>query len=89
MLLTAMPHARTTYQGFGRCSTKTGIDILRISTDCPPLKIKANGIKGGTTSVNGSVSSKHITALLLAAPLAKDDVTINIDGDLTSKPMWI
>ena len=66
---------------------KLGIDIsYEFPTDCPPLKIKANGIKGGTTSVNGSVSSQYITALLLAAPLAKDDVTINIDGDLTSKP---
>ena len=66
---------------------KLGIDIsYEFPTDCPPLNIKANGIKGGTTSVNGSVSSQYITALLLAAPLAENDVIINIDGDLTSKP---
>ncbi|MDD7985910.1 3-phosphoshikimate 1-carboxyvinyltransferase [Lentisphaera marina] len=66
---------------------KLDIDIsYEFNTKCPPLNIKANGIKGGLTSVNGSVSSQYITALLLASPLAENDVTINIDGDLTSKP---
>ena len=66
---------------------KLNIDIeYQMDPTCPPIKIKANGIKGGETSVNGSVSSQYITALLMSAPLAEGPVTIKIDGDLTSKP---
>ena len=52
----------------------------------PPLLIKANGLKGGCTSVDGSVSSQYLTALLMTAPYAENDVKIDIIGDLTSKP---
>ena len=52
----------------------------------PPLLITANGLKGGKTSVDGSVSSQYLTALLISAPYAENDVEISIKGDLTSKP---
>ena len=35
----------------------------------PPLRIVADGLKGGRTSVRGNVSSQYLTALLLASPL--------------------
>ena len=37
-------------------------------------------------SVDGSVSSQFLTALLMAAPLFSGDVTIRIKGELVSKP---
>ncbi|MGF1742068.1 3-phosphoshikimate 1-carboxyvinyltransferase [Vibrio profundum] len=52
----------------------------------PPLKIQGTGLKGGTVSIDGSISSQFLTAFLMSAPLAKDDVTIEIIGDLVSKP---
>ncbi|MCM8526893.1 MAG: 3-phosphoshikimate 1-carboxyvinyltransferase, partial [Lentisphaeraceae bacterium] len=52
----------------------------------PPLQIKANGLKGGKTTVDGSVSSQYLTALLISAPYAESDVEISIEGELTSKP---
>ena len=52
----------------------------------PPLQIKANGLRGGKTTVDGSVSSQYLTALLISAPYAENDIEISIDGDLTSKP---
>lgn len=52
----------------------------------PPLKIQGTGLKGGTVSIDGSISSQFLTAFLMSAPLAKDDVTIEITGELVSKP---
>lgn len=52
----------------------------------PPLKIKGTGLKGGTVSIDGSISSQFLTAFLMSAPLASGDVTINIVGELVSKP---
>ena len=51
----------------------------------PPLHIQG-GFTGGDIKVDGSVSSQFLTALLMAAPLAKQDTEITIIGDLVSKP---
>ena len=64
-----------------------GADIsFEMAPDCPPLNIKSKGLIGGNTKVDGSVSSQYLTALLISAPYAQNDVTIDIIGDLTSKP---
>jgi 3-phosphoshikimate 1-carboxyvinyltransferase len=52
----------------------------------PPLLIEANGLSGGNVKIDGAISSQFLTALLLAAPLAKEDMTISIIGELVSKP---
>jgi 3-phosphoshikimate 1-carboxyvinyltransferase len=52
----------------------------------PPLKIFGTGLKGGTVEIDGSISSQFLTAFLMSAPLAQDDVTIKIVGELVSKP---
>jgi len=52
----------------------------------PPLLIEANGLLGGDVKIDGAISSQFLTALLLAAPLAKEDMTISIIGELVSKP---
>ena len=52
----------------------------------PPLKIHANGLKGGAVEIDGSISSQFLTALLMAAPMAQEDMTITIVGELVSKP---
>ena len=51
----------------------------------PPLRLKG-GFIGGSVEVDGSVSSQFLTALLMTAPLAPQDTTITIKGDLVSKP---
>ncbi|BDH46489.1 3-phosphoshikimate 1-carboxyvinyltransferase [Salmonella enterica subsp. enterica serovar Choleraesuis] len=51
----------------------------------PPLRLQG-GFKGGAVSVDGSVSSQFLTALLMMAPLAPEKTVITIDGDLVSKP---
>ncbi len=52
----------------------------------PPLEILGKTLAGGQTSINGSVSSQFLTALLMAAPLAEGEVSIEIEGVLVSKP---
>jgi len=52
----------------------------------PPLQIEASGLDGGEISIDGAISSQFLTALLMAAPMAKNDMTITIIGELVSKP---
>ncbi len=40
----------------------------------------------GVVKIRGNVSSQFLTALLMAAPLARQDVTIEVVGELISKP---
>ncbi|PLR49231.1 3-phosphoshikimate 1-carboxyvinyltransferase [Chimaeribacter arupi] len=51
----------------------------------PPLRLHG-GFTGGEVSVDGSVSSQFLTALLMTAPLAPQDTVIHIKGELVSKP---
>jgi len=52
----------------------------------PSLKIDAKGLKGGNVEIDGAISSQFLTALLMAAPLAQEDMHITIIGELVSKP---
>ncbi|MDL1956664.1 MAG: 3-phosphoshikimate 1-carboxyvinyltransferase [Candidatus Desulfofervidus auxilii] len=53
---------------------------------CPPVIIKADGIKGGKTQIDASISSQFVSGLLLAAPYAENDCIIEVKGKLSSKP---
>lgn len=64
-----------------------GADIAYLGNEgYPPLAVKPAQIKAGRASVRGNVSSQFLTALLMAAPLARQDVTIEVVGELISKP---
>ncbi|MEP0478967.1 MAG: 3-phosphoshikimate 1-carboxyvinyltransferase, partial [Nonlabens sp.] len=52
----------------------------------PPLKIVGKKIQGGKLSVDGSVSSQFLTALLLIAPSFENGLQLEIYGNLTSRP---
>ena len=66
---------------------EAGADIEYLkNAGYPPLKITGSQLKGGELSVDGSVSSQFLTALLMAAPLFSEDTTIAIKGELVSKP---
>ncbi|MEE9605902.1 MAG: 3-phosphoshikimate 1-carboxyvinyltransferase [Candidatus Scalindua sp.] len=63
-----------------------GADVTsKETTGCPPVVINASGLKGGTIKMKGNVSSQYISAILLAAPYATNDVHIIITDDLVSK----
>jgi len=54
--------------------------------DYPPVKINGKTLMGSSVSIDGSISSQFLTAILMIAPLLKTDTTINIEGELVSKP---
>lgn len=60
--------------------------VSETGNGCPPVIIDANGLGGGTVRIRGDVSSQFLSALLMAAPLAREDVTIEVEGDLVSLP---
>ncbi|WP_261903875.1 3-phosphoshikimate 1-carboxyvinyltransferase [Vibrio fortis] len=66
---------------------EAGADVEYLENqNYPPLKIKGTGLKSGTVSIDGSISSQFLTAFLMAAPLAEGEITIKIEGELVSKP---
>ena len=66
---------------------QAGAEIVYLkNVNYPPLLIKGHALKGGNITVDGSVSSQFLTALLMSAPLFEQDTTIDISGDLVSKP---
>ena len=70
-----------------------GCDIEDLGTPgYPPLRLKGRAGTHLATAqpirVRGDVSSQFLTALLMALPLVSDshDITIDVDGELISKP---
>jgi 3-phosphoshikimate 1-carboxyvinyltransferase len=55
-------------------------------TGCPPVVVETSGLAAGTVTVRGAVSSQYLSALLMAAPAAGGPVTIEVEGELVSKP---
>lgn len=52
----------------------------------PPIIVFGGGIKGGTATIRGDISSQFISGLLFASPRAKDETEIKLSTDLESKP---
>ena len=52
----------------------------------PPVTIHADRLPGGECTISGRTSSQFISALLIAAPYARQDVTVRIEGGLVSRP---
>ncbi len=52
----------------------------------PPLTVLAQGLSGGEVAFQTPPSSQYISALLMAAPYALQDVLIRIEGALASRP---
>lgn len=66
-----------------------GADIVYLKENgFPPLNIRAYGNKPSCEeiTVDGSVSSQFLSALLMAAPTLGNPITIKVKGDLVSKP---
>ncbi len=51
-----------------------------------PLTVSARGLRGGTVQLAQPDSSQFVSAVLMAAPLARGDVLIEVAGPLTSAP---
>ena len=65
-----------------------GADITYLGKDgYPPLQLKPASIRpGGLVRVRGDVSSQFLTGLLMSLPLTGETVTLEVVGELISKP---
>lgn len=70
----------------GPANTENWSLITDYSRLCPPVKILASGLPGGTTTVAGDISSQFLSALLMVAPYAQSPIEITLSTELNSKP---
>ena len=52
----------------------------------PPLKITGYKLQGGELSIPGNVSSQYISALLMIGPMLEQGLTLQLTGDIISRP---
>ena len=58
-----------------------GADLKYLeSTGCLPLEIAPDGLKGGHIKLAASVSSQYVSSILLCAPYAAQQVTLELTG---------
>lgn len=64
-----------------------GADITYLKNEgFPPLKIIGKTLSGGEITIDGSISSQYISALMMIAPYIKNGLKINFEGQVASKP---
>ncbi|MCC7303610.1 MAG: 3-phosphoshikimate 1-carboxyvinyltransferase [Bacteroidia bacterium] len=52
----------------------------------PPIRITGADLRGGAVTVNGSISSQYISALLMIAPVLPVGLVIHFEGEVASRP---
>ena len=58
----------------------------QLNNRCPPVEVAAQGLPGGLARVASGISSQYLSALLMAAPGAAREVTLEVAGELVSEP---
>ena len=67
--------------------TQLGVDaVSEAGTGCPPVRVRAGGLRGGTTTVRADVSSQFLSGLLMAATRAAGPVAVALAGPRVSEP---
>jgi 3-phosphoshikimate 1-carboxyvinyltransferase len=96
--LVALKRGRTLLDGSERMRKRPVADLLdglralgvkayfRDGNGCPPVIIESRGLHGGKVKIRGEESSQFLSALLMVAPYAIEDVHVEITGNLASRP---
>lgn len=64
-----------------------GADIEFLENDqSVPIRVNGASLKGGEISVEGSMSSQYVTALLLVSPYFQEGLSLKLGVDQVSKP---
>lgn len=64
-----------------------GADIEYVGAEgYPPLRIHGRRLRGGTVSVEASVSSQYISALLMVGPTLAQGLQLQLEGEVASLP---
>jgi 3-phosphoshikimate 1-carboxyvinyltransferase len=62
-----------------------GADIECLN-GCPPATVRSGILRGGRVEVQAHLSSQYLSALLMIAPYAHQEVTLEVAGDMVSEP---
>lgn len=54
--------------------------------NCPPVEVKANGLKGGRMMLTDIESSQYVSALLLCGPYTAKGIELTLEGNIVSTP---
>lgn len=65
--------------------TQLGVRI-ECPTGCPPLTVYGGKLPGGRLRMRGDKSSQYFSAILLASALSDGPTTLEIEGELVSRP---
>ncbi len=64
-----------------------GADIEYVGEEgFPPLRIRGKQLEGGLLEIPGNISSQYISALLMIAPSLKNGLTLQLKGEIISRP---
>ena len=64
-----------------------GADITYMGEEgYPPLRIRGRRLDGGILEVPGNISSQYISALLMIGPALSNGLTLQLTGDVISRP---
>ena len=64
-----------------------GANIEYLEKDgCPPMKIQGGKLKGGKITIDGSVSSQYLSALIMIAPSLTGGLEMELTGKIASIP---
>jgi 3-phosphoshikimate 1-carboxyvinyltransferase len=96
--LAALKNGRTILDGNERMRERPVADLLeglrtlgvrtysREEEGYPPVVVEPEKFKGGKAKIKGEESSQFLSALLMIAPYALQDVYVEVVGNLVSKP---
>ncbi len=80
-------HAEASQQGpRGRAGARWAPRWIPPTTAICPTTVTRRRALRGPVRVPGNISSQYLTSLLIIAPLIEGGLTIEVEGDLTSKP---
>ena len=96
--LAALSQARVVFDGDDRLRQRPIGDLLSAfeglgvyarslgTNGYPPIEIQGGNFSGGEITINGQVSSQHISGLLMIAPCTENGLKIRISQGLRSRP---
>ena len=53
---------------------------------CLPVRVHGGCLAGGRVSISGNVSSQYVSGLMMAAPVMREGLILDIEGELVSRP---
>jgi 3-phosphoshikimate 1-carboxyvinyltransferase len=96
--LVALGHGEFRLDGVARMRERPIEDLLaalrqlgadaasELGNGCPPIRVRARGLTGGTIEMRANLSSQFLSAILMAGPFTRDGIEVRLVGPLVSEP---